>query len=256
MRRPIVVGFDGTESSLAALRWAFGAADVLSSEVAVATVGDAAATLARPGWEALAGDRPCRTATLGGDPRLALLEFAAKEDAALLVLGAGGTGWFPALHLGSVSHHVAQHTDRPVCVVPATTAGFDARRVLVGLDGSRGSAAAGGWGAELARAAGGTVLAVHGWQHAAHPIGRARTSKDAADDLEKWCAPIVGTKVERIVEERDPAALVAAVADRAGAGVVVIGTRGAGGFHDLRLGSVALRLLQHAHLPTVLVPPD
>lgn len=41
---------------------------------------------------------------------------------------------------------------------------------------------------------------------------------------------------------------------RCDAGLLVVGTRGSGGFSGLRLGSVALKLLQNAVVPIVVVP--
>lgn len=38
--------------------------------------------------------------------------------------------------------------------------------------------------------------------------------------------------------------------------LLVVGTRGRGGFRDLLLGSTALRLLHHSDVPLLLVPPS
>lgn len=42
----------------------------------------------------------------------------------------------------------------------------------------------------------------------------------------------------------------------AGADMVVVGSRGAGGFKKLRLGSVSSHLAHHAHCPVVIIPAD
>jgi nucleotide-binding universal stress UspA family protein len=41
----------------------------------------------------------------------------------------------------------------------------------------------------------------------------------------------------------------------AGADVIVLGSRGAGGFTRLMLGSVATQVAQHAPCPVLIVPP-
>ena len=57
------------------------------------------------------------------------------------------------------------------------------------------------------------------------------------------------------VAEAEPVRALADAVASTGAGVLVLGTRGGGGFHSLQLGSVALRALQQAPTPVVLVPP-
>jgi nucleotide-binding universal stress UspA family protein len=49
----------------------------------------------------------------------AILAEAADIDAEAIVLGTRGLGRFKSLFLGSVSHAVLQHADRPVMVVPS-----------------------------------------------------------------------------------------------------------------------------------------
>ena len=269
---PIVVGMDGSAGATAALRWAAGLARRLGSDLVVT-----AATVVGPtGAEApdvlerrleqewcRAADEAgvtYRTLVVDGDPRRSLLEAAATEGADLIVVGSNGLGWFPAMHLGSVAHHLAQHTDRPLAVVPADVADFDAGRVLVGVDGSAGSAAAVDWGGALIRALGGSAIALHDDLPASPrlPTADPETRRlQAEEECAAWTAGL-GTDgiVERIVvSDGDPARAIAQTARDRGVPLIVLGTRGAGGFHGLRLGSVALKLLHHAAVPVVLVPP-
>ena len=270
MTKRILVGIDGSDGAGAALRWAAGAARALGQGLEVVTVippdasadeGAAAAARLAGEWTARARDDGLQptTTVLRGDPRQALVEAAGAEGVLLSVVGSTGTGWFPALHLGSVGHHLVQHAPGPVAVIPADSRGFEAGTVILGLDGSAGSEAALRWCTDLP--AQGRVLAVH-----AHvPAARAGSAvpepgweAEAADRCRQWAAPLAqaGRLAGVEVVADDPARAVAGLADRHGADLVVIGARGAGGFTGLRLGSVALRLLHHAERPTVVVPPQ
>ena len=50
-----------------------------------------------------------------------ILAAADRHDAVIIVLGARGLSTFKAMVLGSVSHGVAQHAQRPVLIVPPTS---------------------------------------------------------------------------------------------------------------------------------------
>lgn len=49
----------------------------------------------------------------------AILAVAAEIDAEVIVVGTRGRGDVKSLLLGSVSHGILQHADRPVLVVPS-----------------------------------------------------------------------------------------------------------------------------------------
>ncbi len=140
-RERVVVGVDGSERSMAALRWALaeGAArkavvrvvhaweapliygsvtGVSGSDVGVIE-GGARRMVDEMVDRAVDGAAPVdveRTAVPGG-PASSLVEAA--EDADLVVVGRRGLGGFGRLLLGSVSEHVARHAGCPVVVIPA-----------------------------------------------------------------------------------------------------------------------------------------
>jgi nucleotide-binding universal stress UspA family protein len=260
----IVVGMEDSESSGPVVDWAVGAALVMDAELVLATVvGDEVTAEAHEGLEralsAAGGTDRHRIAVVQGDARTALGELAAAEDAALVVVGAGDAEWFPALHLGSVSHYLVHHAQRPVCVVPIAHGEFEPSTVVVGLDGSPASAAAVDWARDLALRANSQVLAVHAWEPTVSRIRRADTGMErdeAEENCRAWSRALAeaGVPTEVRVEEGVPARLLVEVTKSSGAGVLVIGSRGAGGFEGLSVGSVALNVLQHAPVPTVVVP--
>jgi len=265
----ILVGTDGSRSAESAVSWAVGAAGAIGAELVLVCVSPPGSDLGETerlllgDWSrtALEAAVPFRTEVVVGDPRLQLLEFAATAEAALVVVGAGHERWFPALHLGSTSHYLAHHLDRPIAVVPYGHASFDAANVVLGVDGSPGSAAASRWALWMASAVGGDITAVYAWQRSAARMHNVDKGVDSAAEADlacrAWTEELRAAGVLagfRAIEAEPVDALINAVTD-VGARMVVLGTRGSGGFMDLQLGSVPLRSLQAARAPIVLVPP-
>jgi nucleotide-binding universal stress UspA family protein len=112
--------------------------------------------------------------------------------------------------------------------------------VVVGIDGSPASAEALSLALREASLRGARVRAVHVWQG----------DEDAARRL---LAGAVGdADVEQIlVEAASPAAALAAIAE--GAGLLVLGTRGRGGLHELLDGSISLDCRRLAACPVMVV---
>ena len=147
-------------------------------------------------------------------------------------------------------------------------------RIVVGVDGSDGAREALAWAVEEARLRGARLVAVHTWQMpplgagASDPFGTGagafdpslntdlieRVEAGAAQLLERELAAVdtSGIEVEKLVESRNPAdALIDAAR---GANLLVVGTRGHGGFKGLLLGSVSQQASHHAPCPVVIVP--
>lgn len=269
----ILVGTDGSPSAAEAVAWGGMFARATGAQLTLATVlspdpaeDDAARAerrrraevLLAGDWSARAGDVEggIRTVVLEGDPRVALLDAATADDVDALVLGSAGTGWFPALHLGHVAHAVAHHTTVPLVIVPTLAGSLPLERLVLGIDGSAGSQAALNWVARIAPALGAEVIAVH--VHVPVPYERlAELAPELEAACAAWTAPLASsdTKYRVLIEAGWPARVIKDVVAREESGLVVVGTRGQGGFEDLRLGSTALQLLHHARVPVAVVPP-
>ena len=141
--------------------------------------------------------------------------------------------------------------------------------IVVGIDGSQRSARALEWALRqgAVRHAAVTVLTVHmvpasPWTGnpvilAGDPAEQERVFK-AADELTQQVASrLGGLRPEhvtvRAVTGYPAKELIDASRD---ADLVVVGSRGAGGFARLMAGSVSSQVVQHAHCPVVVVPGE
>ncbi len=140
------------------------------------------------------------------------------------------------------------------------------KRIVVGLDGSAGASEALEWAISLARVHGAEVVAVHAISvmgYATDPLGIAsmpgiNEARDAAQALfeKEWCQPLRNANIPHRMATLDggPAGAIKTVADREDADLIVVGTRGHGGFSELLLGSVGHQLAHHARRPLLVVP--
>ncbi len=134
-------------------------------------------------------------------------------------------------------------------------------RIVVGVDGSPSSYEALRWAVRYAALVGGTVDAVtawelpglYGWSAPAVDTdidvdeARQRMTRELADVLGGEGAASVSTHVAH----GNPAEVLLRAAE--GAEVVVVGSRGRGGFARALLGSVSQHVSQHASCPVVIV---
>ncbi|MFC6238057.1 universal stress protein [Longivirga aurantiaca] len=129
--------------------------------------------------------------------------------------------------------------------------------VIVGVDASPASKAALRWAADHAVARGLSLEAVAVWEIPATFGWVGEEDLDPTEaarrGLESVVAEVVGTTPEvEITVARGHAALVLVEASER-ADLLVVGSRGMGGFAGLLLGSVSQHCVQHAHCPVVVV---
>lgn len=137
--------------------------------------------------------------------------------------------------------------------------------IVVGVDGSAGSRAALAFAAHEAALRGATLRVVAGWElpYTAYSGGlmpplnlrdvvredaeqAAKTAAEEAEALEP------GIYCEHVAIEGQPAETLVRESERAT--MLVVGSRGHGGFASLLLGSVGHQVAQHATCPVVIVP--
>lgn len=134
-------------------------------------------------------------------------------------------------------------------------------RVVVGVDGSPASYEALRWAARYARLVAGTVDAVAAYDLPG-AVGWSAPAVDAAFDEEQAKQELT-EEIEKVIRQvgevpmeqhlvRGAAAQVL-IGASAGAEVLVVGSRGRGGFASLLLGSVSQQCAAHASCPVVIV---
>ncbi len=141
--------------------------------------------------------------------------------------------------------------------------------IVVGVDGSEESRAALDWAVEEGRLRQAPVLAIHAWEVplVPAPTGLVPPSVEVVGDLTELredAASLVETMVREIagdaadveirpltVEDKPVRALLDA-AERNDAQMIVVGSRGHGGFVSLLIGSTSDQVARHATCPVVI----
>jgi nucleotide-binding universal stress UspA family protein len=139
-------------------------------------------------------------------------------------------------------------------------------RIVVGVDGSPPSLGALRWALDEAALRGAAVDAVHVWHYpiGSYVPGMVPAPAFVGEDLERDARAVLDHAVDSVLPDHPGAAALgrrvvegAAVEElvRAaeGADLLVVGSRGHGGFTGLLLGSVAQQVAQHAPCPVVIV---
>lgn len=138
-------------------------------------------------------------------------------------------------------------------------------RIVVGVDGSEGSRRALAWALEEAAHRSATLEVVHAWSYptggelAGLPwkLNREDFEKTARLTLEQAVAEAgprePGVHVELLLLEGPAVRTLLQQAREAD--LLVVGSRGRGGFGGLLLGSVSQQCAYHAPCPIVIVPP-
>jgi nucleotide-binding universal stress UspA family protein len=280
-RRDIVVGVDGSPASDAALLWAAHEAVRRGCELSVVHVFDwrvlgARAPIGGPFADDARGraDKLVAAAVAEAQAKVpgvnvhgeALLGstgatlVAASASADLVVLGSRGRGGFASLLLGSVGQQVATHASGPVVIVRGRPEALGP--VVVGVDGSDAADQALGIAFDEAKLRGAGIVAIRVYTHPTFwgtdvpPIQedseeRRKIELEALlDDLAPWKEKYADVAIEAVVLDGNSAEVLTGLSSTAQ--LMVVGTRGHGGFSGLLLGSVSLQLLHHSDCPVLI----
>lgn len=195
-------------------------------------------------------------------PEQALID--ASQNARLVVVGAARESVLQRFGLGRPALAAAMHSQCPVVIVPQGSRADAEGPVVVGIDGSTHSAAAAErafWIAELRRA---PLVAITTWNvEVVDGMVVTTPGTDAWNSVEAKYRAVADKVVEPLrashpevdctVEVVRSSAAKAIVERSADAGLIVMGTRGRGGFRGMLLGSVSQQVLETATCPMMLV---
>jgi nucleotide-binding universal stress UspA family protein len=273
--RGVVVGFDGSPKSEKAVLWAAVEArrravpltlchawEVYMSAGPMAFPDTdlklAAEQLLEHGVERAREEWDNVESVLGrGSASSVLMDAAA--DAELVVVGSRSHNKFGNLVLGSAAVEMTAHSPCPVVVVreeKQTHERVESGNVVVGVDGSEASREAVGVGFTEAHLHKTSLVVLLAWPRSVEsgvlPLLNADDLRGLAQDrlarlIAPWRDEYPEVKVDARVEIGPPReVLLEASAD---AGLLVVGSRGLGGFRGLLLGSVSRALLDQAPCP-------
>jgi nucleotide-binding universal stress UspA family protein len=272
----IVVGYDGSSDADTAAAWAARTAVLRDEPVTALIVMDPADmphghAWPEPRWREIedggrrslqgAGATAIRVERKSGPTTATLVDSA--QSASMLVLGSKGHGRVAEILLSSVSQRAARRAHCPVVVVRPSK-NPDARRVVVGVDGSEASLRALDFACRYAALTHDRVAVVRAW-HGPHtmPIDKhgdvpSSTSSTLLNE-EKAVEEVVaraqsehpGVAIEADFIGSDPSH--ALVDSSAQASLVVVGTQGLNALGETVLGSVSQHVLHRAHCPVAVV---
>ncbi|WP_017624274.1 universal stress protein [Nocardiopsis chromatogenes] len=289
---PVLAAVNGTEASLRALDWAADEALMRGRSLRLVYAFDwplyhrvpqsvpefSAERLARDVVEEAAQRAEKRAPGLTtaavykvGDATPILL--AESAEAELAVIGSRMQSRLGALIFGSTAMELAVAGRCPVVVVPDREPEPPVGRVVVGLDGSASARAAAAWAFAAAARREAALRAVIAHEPVSHRLmGRweapvrdgseqAELEEAAREARRLLSESLAGLRehhpqveVEESAVPGHPAQVLADAS--AHSDLLVVGSRGRGGFTGMLLGSVSQSALAHASVPVAIVPSD
>jgi nucleotide-binding universal stress UspA family protein len=281
----IIVGVDGSPASNAAVCWAAHDAVMRNVPLTLVHVVNPAASpwsqaplldqfavwQENEGHRILADGVKLARDTAKDNPRIAIeseLIFSAtaptfvdlSQEAELMVVGNSGRGALARGLLGSVSSSLVRRAHCPVAVIrdedPRMPHPAEAP-VLVGIDGSPASELATAIAFDEASRRRVNLVAVHAWSDTEifelpgldWSAVKAEEERLLAEGLAGWQERYPDVTVHRLLVCDRPARVLAETSETAQ--LVVLGSRGRGGFAGMLLGSVSNAVVQSVRMPVI-----
>jgi nucleotide-binding universal stress UspA family protein len=275
-----VSGFDGTEASHAAVRFAARLGSLTGAKVIAAHVfspvhvghiyavvssldeEDQKRAEAERVLEGLDEEGVDRRLISSSSPAHGLHSLVEEEAAALLVIGSSHHGALGRLMPGGEAERLLDGSPCPVAVVPVGEALDDVGTVAVAYDGGEESEAALQTAESLARRLGARLLLLGAVDP--RPLGStlAKSRREAEATAREQAERVLSRAVEgvggdlpvesRVALGRASQALVQASTDDVD--VLVMGSRGYGPVRSVFLGSVSRHVIAHSSCPVIVVP--
>lgn len=273
MLNKILAPLDGTEIAEAGLLWAEHAAQRSGASIQLLTVvdpsqPDAGARLKEA--EAYLQSRrdqlknkglSVKMEVAGGEPARTILERAENVD--LTVVSSGTVRWL----ISAVLDRVLERMTRPLVVVRASSTGTTvvppADKILVAVDQADYSSDIIPVVQELAKALGASITLCHavapvvdeyGQPALAHTAGATASLQEANFFVARLAEQLhqEGVEVETEVAVGDPPTAIVRTAQRSGAGLIALTTRGRDHLDSRLVGSTANAVLHSTRLPCLL----
>jgi nucleotide-binding universal stress UspA family protein len=286
----IVVGVDGSPSSDAAVRWAAREAEMRNVPLSLVHIVEAPpwGMLALGGgavppptetseWRKTEGEEVISVArklaensVKDGSSLQVHVEvyfsatgpalFDLSTHTQMIVVGCRGHGRVERVLLGSVSAGLIHHAHCPVAVIHdemSVASQPSQLPVVVGIDGSPASELATAIAFDEASWRGVRLIAIHAWTDAhvsdipsiEWSAQQAVGEEALAERLAGWCERYPDVAVQRKIVLDAPARHLLDEAESAQ--LLVVGSRGRGGFSGMLLGSVSTAVAQAAHVPVI-----